>query len=110
MAKKVYSKWDEPPDNFQYILFERINPERNEQRFYYLAYGPSLEGPAVIRVWGRKGRSQRAAAPLVCDTLAEAWPKIRQCIKRRLRHGYQIVLPAALAEEQVAGEPVAESF
>lgn len=86
--------WDQPPPNFQYILFERVNPERNEQRFYYLAYGPALEGWAVIRLWGRKGGGQRTAAPLGCDTLAEAWPAIRACIKRRLRHGYRIVQPS----------------
>jgi hypothetical protein len=66
--------WDHPCPNFQYILFERVNPERNEHRFYYLAYGPALEGPAIIRRWGRKGGWQQAATPLPCDSLA-AGPK-----------------------------------
>jgi predicted DNA-binding WGR domain protein len=88
--------WDHPCPNFQYILFERVNPERNEHRFYYLAYGLALEGPAIIRLWGRKGGWQQAATPLPCDSLAEAWPKIRACVKRRLRRGYRIVQVAVL--------------
>ncbi|MCA9333790.1 WGR domain-containing protein [Candidatus Saccharibacteria bacterium] len=40
---------------FTYLLLERVNPEKNENRFYYLAWQPSLfaEG-AVVRSYGCK--------------------------------------------------------
>jgi predicted DNA-binding WGR domain protein len=87
--------WQDPPENFSYILFERVDPARNEQRFYYLAYLPTLVGPAVVRVYGRKNGAQRVVAPLHFASLAEAWPTLRKHIRTRLRHGYRVVGPAA---------------
>lgn len=46
-----------PPAVFKYILFERVNPERNESRYYYLSLQPTLfDSLAVIRVYGRPAR------------------------------------------------------
>jgi predicted DNA-binding WGR domain protein len=53
---------------FTYWLLEWINPEQNENRFYYLAWQPSLfaEG-AIVRSYGRKdGRRPRL--------FGAAWP------------------------------------
>ena len=86
--------WEDPPTGFSYILFEKVDPERNIDRFYFIAYQSTLLGPAVIRVWGRKGRWQRHATPRSFDSLEEAWPTIRSIIKARLRHGYEVVEPA----------------
>jgi len=82
-----------PPPNFSYILFEKVDPEKNIDRFYLVAYQPTLLGPAVIRLWGRKGRWQRQATPRPFDSLEEAWPLIRSIVKARLRHGYEVVEP-----------------
>jgi hypothetical protein len=36
--------------NFDYLLFERVNPAQNEYRFCYLAWQPSLfEDGVVVR-------------------------------------------------------------
>ncbi len=84
-------RWTDPPAEFKYILFDRINPERNESRFYYLAWQRNLLGEwAVVRVYGRRGGQQRVLAEPFA-TLDAAWPTIRAHIRARLRHGYRIV-------------------
>ena len=85
--------WDDPPPGFTYVLFERIDPASNAARFYYLAYLPTLLGPAVVRTWGRKHGGQRTATPKPFSTLEEAWPEIRRHIRARLRNGYRVVAP-----------------
>ncbi len=84
--------WDTPPAGFQFVLLERVNIERNEKRFYYLAWLPTLFGMAVVRVYGRRGRWQRVMTRPF-DTLEAAWPTIRKHIKTRLRNGYRVVQP-----------------
>jgi len=80
-----------PPAAFEYILFERVNPERNESRYYYLSLQPTLfHSLAIIRVYGRKGVSQREVAPTPVNDLADAWPLIRRVLRTRLQHGYKI--------------------
>src|SRR4029450_195515 len=90
---------DQLQAGFTYLLLERVNPEKNENRFYYLAWQPSLfaEG-AVVRSYGRKDGPRPTLTPLPSPSLPEAWPLIRALIRRRLRHGYQIVEPKGLAE------------
>jgi predicted DNA-binding WGR domain protein len=85
--------WTNPPDNFSYVLFDLVNPEINQNRFYYIAYQPTLvDAGAVIILYGRKGESQRVlVAPF--DSLEAAWPKIERAIRRRLSHGYRLVEP-----------------
>ena len=84
--------WQTPPAGFQAIHFERINPERNEQRYYYIGWQPTLtdEG-AVVRIYGRKGGGQRILTPTPFKSLTAAWPTLRSHIRTRLRHGYRIV-------------------
>jgi predicted DNA-binding WGR domain protein len=79
---------------FTYLLLERVNLEKNENRFYYLAWQSTLfaEG-AVVRSYGRKDGQRRTLSPLSYPSLAAAWPLIRAILRRRLRHGYKIVEP-----------------
>ena len=85
--------WQIPPENFCFVLFERVNPAEDEARFYYLAWLPTLLGWAVVRVWGRRGGAQRVVTPAPFETLEAAWPTIRKHVKARLRHGYRVVEP-----------------
>ena len=88
--------WETPPTEFSYILFERVNPVENVERYYYLAWLPTLlHNHAVVRMYGRKGQTQRMVTPQPFDSLDEAWPLIRTIIKTRLRHGYRVVQPVA---------------
>jgi hypothetical protein len=80
--------WTNPPPAFKAILFH------HGSRFYYITYGKTLIGPAVVRMWGSRERNQQQF--LISnqgETLQEAWPTIRKHIRRRLDHGYQIVTP-----------------
>ena len=92
--------WETPPADFRFILFERVNPAKNEHRYYYLGWQPTLvEKGAVVRLFGRKGGPQRMIAPQPFGSLEEAWPLIRSVIKTRLTHGYRIIQPNAFAIE-----------
>ena len=66
---------DQLQHGFTYLLLERVNPEKNENRFYYLAWQPSLfaEG-AVVRRYGRKDGQRRTLSPLPSPTLRSARP------------------------------------
>jgi predicted DNA-binding WGR domain protein len=81
-----------------YLLLERVNPEQNENRFYYLAWQSALfdEG-TVVRSYGRKDGQRRTLTPIPYPSLAEAWPFIRAILRRRLQHGYRIVDPEVAA-------------
>ncbi len=83
--------WESPPSGFRFVLFDRTEPAKNAYRFYLIGWLPTLfdEG-AVVRLYGRKGTTQRARATPF-PSITEAWPLIRSVIKTRLRHGYQIV-------------------
>ena len=94
------NRWATPPENFQYLLFERVNPECNEKRFYYLGFMPALEGLAIVRIYGRKGERQRVLPPILFNSLEEAWPTLHRCIQTRLRRNYTIVQP----REYLSGE------
>ena len=72
-------------------LLHRINPERNERRFYAVQVGPSLfDEHAVLRLWGRIGGYQRQMVT-PCPSPDDAQALARQLIQRRLQHGYQIL-------------------
>lgn len=84
--------WQAPPPNFSAVQLERVNPAKNEARFYYLAWQPTLfGGNAVVRMWGRKRSNRFRLLSMPFPSLAEAWPTIRRLVKTRLRHGYQII-------------------
>ena len=85
--------WQTPPADFCSVTFERVNPAKDESRFYYLGWQPTLFGDkAMVRIWGRKsGRRRSLTRPFA--SLEEAWPAFRTIIKTRLRHGYHLVEP-----------------
>jgi predicted DNA-binding WGR domain protein len=86
--------WETPPPDFSFILFERVEPEENANRFYYLGWMPTLlHRSAVVRMYGRKGETQHMVTPQPFDSLEAAWPLLRSIIKARLRHGYHVVMP-----------------
>lgn len=98
--QKSNRDWDAPPTNFSYILFERVDPLENAKRFYYLSWQPSLFHPkAVVRIYGRKGETQRMITPQPFDSLEAAWPLMRSIIKARLRHGYRVIQPDVYQEQ-----------
>jgi len=84
-------RWTNPPADFQFVLFERIDPAKNVNRFYYLILQRDLLGEwAVVRVYSRRdGQQQVRVTPF--PSLVEAWPAIRAHIRTRLRHGYRMV-------------------
>lgn len=70
-------------------LLHRINPEKNEARYYRITVGPCLAGPyAVIWVWGRIGRRRSGFLIRVCTSAVEAEALAARSVQRRLRRGY----------------------
>jgi predicted DNA-binding WGR domain protein len=68
-------------------LFEKIDPARNQMRFYAVTVAPNLFGQwAMIREWGRIGQA---------GTIRQTWfesesePKLPQCPRKltRIAHG-----------------------
>jgi predicted DNA-binding WGR domain protein len=86
------SAMTEPFTDFQaYVRFESIDPATNRWRFYDLLWQPTLFGEgALVRVWGRQRQSSTRRVTVYPDR-ADAQPEIRQVVRRRLRHGYQVV-------------------
>ncbi len=85
--------WESPPTGFRYVLFDRTEPGQNVYRFYLVAWLPTLlDDGAVVRVYGRKGVSQKIRTTSF-PSLGEAWPLIRAVIKTRLRHNYRVAQP-----------------
>jgi len=70
------------------FLLHRINPEKNEARFYFIQVGRTLlDECAVIRMWGRIGGYQkRLITP--CATWDDAHKLATRLRARRLRRGY----------------------
>ncbi len=93
--------WTTPPEDFCFVLFERIDRAENMARYYLLAWQPTLfDKGAVIRIYGRKSGFQRVLMPQPFASLDEAWPLIRSIIKTRLRHGYQVAQPTSYCKER----------
>ena len=98
---------DDLRPGFTYLLLERVDPAKNVNRFYYLAWQPSLfDYGAVVRMYGRRDGQQRKLSPLPYPSLDAAWPLIRSLIRRRLRHGYQIKEPAEIGQLFAQRQPV----
>ncbi len=69
---------------------ERIRPEKNEYRFYAIYFMPTLLGPAVVRIHGRKGAWARVLPPVFFPSLRAAEPYVRHLMRRRLLRGYRV--------------------
>ena len=74
-----------------YIRFESSDPAANRHRFYDLTWQPTLFGEgALVRTWGRQGQPGTARATFYPDR-GGAQAEIRQVVRRRLAHGYQVI-------------------
>lgn len=81
-------------------LLHRVNPERNEKRYYHLGWGVSLLYPwAVFRYWGRIGGAQRQMITS-CNSAEEAEKAAARLLERRLKNGYTLI---KTEEEQYNG-------
>ncbi len=73
-----------------YLRFESQDPQQNRDRFYDLLWQPTLFGEgALVRVWGRHGRSATMRVQTFPDR-AGAQATVRQLVRTRLRHGYAV--------------------
>lgn len=88
----------QPTDWNEAALLHRVNPEKNEARFYFVSIGPALFDPcAVIRMWGRIGGFQRMLIT-PCQTPLEAQKLATRLVQRRLKRGYRLIQGAALTD------------
>lgn len=83
--------FEQAPDRFGYIIFDRTDREANARRYYMIAWQATLlDDGAVVRTFGRKGRWKRVITTPY-PSLQAAWPFIRATVKTRLRHQYRII-------------------
>jgi predicted DNA-binding WGR domain protein len=69
-------------------LLHRVDPTRNMARYYRVAIEPTLFGwSAVVRDWGRIGRTGRRRLDLY-DDMNEASSAADVLLTRKLRRGY----------------------
>lgn len=74
-----------------HFLLHRIDPEKNERRFYLVYAGPGLLDPhAVYRFWGRIGGQQRQLLTQ-CDSPEQAQNLAERLVRRKLKRGYKLV-------------------
>ena len=68
-----------------------IDPATNRRRFWRLQWHPTLwEGRVLLCVWGRIGTLGRVRVLGQADIPQED-ARVDQLLRRRLRHGYQVV-------------------
>jgi len=97
---------DHLKNNFTYLLFKKIDPQQNMDRFYYLAWQRTLLGEGcIVRYYGRNGGQQHVLAPESYPNFDRAWPALRKIIQRRLRNGYQIVGKDGMTERDTRPHP-----
>ena len=73
-----------------YVRSESRDPRQNRDRYYDLLWQPTLFGAgALVRVWGRRGQSATTRVSTFPDR-ACAEKDVRQLVRTRLRHGYQV--------------------
>ena len=71
----------------QVRLFTRIRPEENEQRWYAIAWGPTLFGAWGVQLsWGRLGTNRYQQQVLDFPTERQAMAEAQ--VERRLKRGY----------------------
>jgi predicted DNA-binding WGR domain protein len=76
----------------QTLRLVSLDPSRNRARVYIFSWQPTLWGEiALIRTWGRLERPTRSLLRLYPDR-ASAEPELRRLLRRRLQHGYEVVV------------------
>jgi predicted DNA-binding WGR domain protein len=74
-----------------YVHLRSVDPARNRDRSYTLAWQPALIGAgALVRTWGRTGGAARTRCDYYPDR-ASAQVQVEAILRRRLRHGYRVV-------------------
>ncbi len=121
--------FEQAPESFGYIVFDRTDREADERRFhrrcapvkvYMIAWqatlvdDASLHDVAVVRTFGRKGRRKRdgppgRAATTPYPSLQAAWPLIRAAVKTRLRHRNGPACQGRAAASSNPAEPAADN-
>jgi predicted DNA-binding WGR domain protein len=70
--------------------FVRVRPEKNEHRWYTVAWGPTLFGEwGVCLSWGRLGTNQYQQRILTFASPKEAQAEVERQVARRLKRGYE---------------------
>jgi predicted DNA-binding WGR domain protein len=73
----------------QVRLFTRIRPEENEQRWYAIAWGPTLFGAWGVQLsWGRLGTNRYQQQVQDFPTERQAMTEAQAQVERRLKRGY----------------------
>lgn len=73
-------------------LLHKINPDRNQARYYRIRVGPSVVGLyALHRAWGRLGRRRSGFLIQPCADEAEARRLAERLVQAKLRRGYVVV-------------------
>ena len=73
------------------ILLKRVDAERHVDRWYLIAVGRDLFGPALICGWGnRRTKFQHLRATSIADE-QQALALVNKLVARRLRRGYAVV-------------------
>ncbi len=81
----------ELPPFTSYVHLVSIDPAENRYRFYRLQWQPTLwDERALVCIWGRIGTLGQMSVLDVGDT-PQAAADAAQLLRRRLRHGYQLV-------------------
>lgn len=79
------------PPFTSYVHLVSIDPATNRRRFWRLQWHPTLwEGRALLCIWGRVGTLGRVRLLGQAD-IPQADARVEQLLRRRLRHGYQVV-------------------
>lgn len=72
-------------------LLHRINPEKNEARFYWVAAGPGLlDAWVVMRLWGRVGGHQRGLVT-PCPSAEAAEALAGKLVQKKIKRGYVVI-------------------
>ena len=77
---------------FHGLLFRKVNPALNQNRYYLLLWQRNLFGQwELLRIWGRAGTNRQRMKGTPYPHLAVAWPEIRRITRLQLRHGYKAI-------------------
>ena len=76
----------------QTLRLVSLDPARNRARVYILIWQPTLWGEvALVRSWGRLDHPGHSQITIYPDR-DQAQPDLRRLVRRRLQHGYEVVV------------------
>lgn len=71
------------------VLLHRINPEKNEARYYRVEVEPCINSLyAVHRIWGRIGHRRSGFLIMPCASAEEAERLAGRLAQRKVKRGY----------------------